>query len=143
MAIFPPAPALPGDAMLEVFVYPDATSPPRPLDPANKFSDARRLEFLGEQFARLGYMDVLGQRWRRASAGELKRKVDDTFAGFVKRVVDTYEWTSQVGLYPQHFDRDSVEEALRLFHTYAGAVYVEYGYPALRAWMAKLVGIVQ
>ncbi|KAI0367085.1 hypothetical protein BV20DRAFT_1055072 [Pilatotrama ljubarskyi] len=140
MAIFPLAPQLPGEAMLEVFVYPD---PARPLDPSNKFSDARRLEFLGEKTAEMAYMDLLGARNRRLSAAELEGKVSDTFGGFAKRVAETYHWTNQVGGYPPNVDRQSVEEALRLFHTYAGAVIVEYGYPELRAWMAKLVAILQ
>lgn len=71
MAFVPPAPRLPGEAALEIFVYP-GSMPNRPLEETNKFSDSGRLEFLGHQMTSAAYTDVMAQRWPAASGEQLK-----------------------------------------------------------------------
>ncbi|EIW52552.1 uncharacterized protein TRAVEDRAFT_52995 [Trametes versicolor FP-101664 SS1] len=71
MAQIPPAPTLPGEALIEIFVHPAALPPERPLEEDNKFSDARRLEYLGGKMSELVYMDMLRARWPRATAPQL------------------------------------------------------------------------
>lgn len=71
MAQIPPAPTLPGEALIEIFVHPAALPPQRPLEEDNKFSDARRLEYLGGKMSELVYMDMMRARWPRATAPQL------------------------------------------------------------------------
>ena len=61
--VIPIAPALPGDALLEIFVHPASIPASRQVDPANKFSDSRRLAVLGQQMTELAYMDVMNEKW--------------------------------------------------------------------------------
>ncbi|KAI9060806.1 hypothetical protein FKP32DRAFT_1632256 [Trametes sanguinea] len=138
MATIPPAPELPGDARLEVFVHPAGLPPNRPLEEDNKFSDARRLEYLGMQMSELAYMDVLKSRWPQATAPQLTTLVRSRINGLMERTVDAYRWRDQVRGCPQSVDKNSPQEAHRLFRTYAGAVHVEYGYKVLRDWLAAL-----
>ena len=69
--LVPPAPILPGEARLEVFVHPDAWPEGRPLEENNKFSDTRRLEYLGNKMVETAYMDVLNARWPKATPQQL------------------------------------------------------------------------
>ncbi|KAI0631396.1 hypothetical protein C8Q77DRAFT_1126555 [Trametes polyzona] len=137
-ARLPPAPPLPGEARLEVFVHPQALPPTRALEEDNKFSDAKRLEFLGTKMAEAAYADVLGARWPKATAQQLNTSVSSRIKGLMERTVDAYKWRDQVRGYPKQFDRSDPLEAHRLFRTYAGAVYVEYGYATLREWIVAL-----
>ncbi|KAJ2981268.1 hypothetical protein NUW54_g10895 [Trametes sanguinea] len=73
MALVPPAPTLPGEAMLEIFIYPDpAFAANRPLNESNKFSDTARLEYLGRKATELAYMDLLRAGWPHSSAEQLQ-----------------------------------------------------------------------
>ncbi|KAI0643420.1 hypothetical protein C8Q79DRAFT_1002604 [Trametes meyenii] len=139
MANVPAAPVLPGEALIEIFVYPPSLAPNRPLEEGNKFSDSNRLLFLGRQMAETIYIDVLCQKWDRASGQQLKEMVANSFSGFVERTAATYRWSRQVRGYPPNFNMGSLEEAHRLFFTYVGAAYIQHGYQVLRDWIAALV----
>ncbi|KAI0773079.1 hypothetical protein BD413DRAFT_711192 [Trametes elegans] len=80
MAAIPPAPSLPGEARLEVFVFPGALLPDRTLEEDNKFSDAYRLEFLGKKMSELAYMEVLRNRWPKVTSQQLRPSVPGTHA---------------------------------------------------------------
>ncbi len=71
MAFVPPAPRLPGEAALEIFVYPGSL-PGRALEETNKFSDSGRLQYLGRMMSAAAYTDVMAQRWPAASAEQLQ-----------------------------------------------------------------------
>ncbi|OSC99623.1 hypothetical protein PYCCODRAFT_1394926 [Trametes coccinea BRFM310] len=119
MAHFPNAPQLPPTALREVFTYPDPT---RALDERNPYSDAGRLELQGEKMAEAAYLDSM---------------FNNGFNDLLERAARAYRWSQRVQGYPPNFDRDSPEEARRLFCVYAGAVKVEHGYEALKRWMAE------
>ncbi|KAH9895655.1 hypothetical protein C8Q73DRAFT_445332 [Cubamyces lactineus] len=136
-ALVPPAPVLPGDATLEVFVYPDNREP----DPENKFSDTRRLEYLGEMMANAVYIDVMRQRWVTASGEELKKFLEKKLDDLMEEAGTTYEWNKRVYGYPDDFDANSPEESRTLFCTYAGAVSVQYGFETLEKWIKDLLSV--
>ncbi|KAI9060805.1 hypothetical protein FKP32DRAFT_1595131 [Trametes sanguinea] len=139
MAFVPPAPALPGEALLEIFIYPDpAFAANRALDESNKFSDTARLEYLGRKATELVYMDLLRTRWPHSSAEQLQGMVDNGFNALLERAASAYQWSQRVHGYPVGFDRNSPQESRRLFCVYAGAVHVEYGYERLKGWVAEL-----
>ncbi|KAL7278296.1 hypothetical protein ACG7TL_008272 [Trametes sanguinea] len=137
----PPAPPLPGDALLEIFIHPASVPPNRVCDPTNKFSDGRRLEALGKSLVELAYRDVMQTKWPRSSATEISALVNSTISGFMERAVHAYQWKNAVRGRPPSLDAESREEAGRIFCTYAGAVHVEYGYERLRGWIDALTTI--
>ncbi|KAI8977744.1 hypothetical protein BD414DRAFT_524369 [Trametes punicea] len=139
MAI-PPAPQLPGEALLEIFVHPDSLPHNCGLDDGNQFSDGRRLEVLGERMAKAAYMDVMCTKWPNVNTTQLTTLVDSTISGFMVKVVNTYRWREAVHGCPPHLVQGH-EEAHRLFKTYAGAVHIQYGFQRLRDWIAALTEI--
>ncbi|KAI0354531.1 hypothetical protein OH77DRAFT_1426129 [Trametes cingulata] len=140
--VVPPAPELPGEAILEVFVHPEAPSAHRALDPSNKFSDARRLEMLGQTMTELAYMDAMHRLWPNVGAEQLTLLFNTTINGFMEKAVRTYRWKERVVGCPQHINlMESAEEAHRIFRTYAGAVHVQHGYEKLRDWVIALTSI--
>ncbi|KAI0354532.1 hypothetical protein OH77DRAFT_1426131 [Trametes cingulata] len=141
MAQIPPAPPLPGEAQLEIFVYPDVVPPTRPLEEDNKFSDARRLEVLGSEMSEVILLEVLAKRWPRATAQQLKTLVSSRMGGLMETTVNAYKWRDHVRGYPPNFDKNKPQEAYRLFRTFCGAVYVEHGYQGLRDWIAALAPV--
>ncbi|KAI0631397.1 hypothetical protein C8Q77DRAFT_1126557 [Trametes polyzona] len=141
MTSVPPAPALPGDARLEIFVYPFGISQNRPLEEGNRFSDCHRLQYLGRIMVSAAYHDAMAQRWPSASAEQLKGMVETTLDGFMETHAAAYRWSDMVLGYPAGFDQNSLEEARRLFCTYAGAVHVEHGYERLKEWIVALLGV--
>ncbi|KAI0367084.1 hypothetical protein BV20DRAFT_981535 [Pilatotrama ljubarskyi] len=141
MALVPPAPQLPGEALLEIFVYPGSLPPNRELDPSNPFSDCQRLELLGRQMTEAAYMDAMWQRWPHATAQQLQEMVQNSLNNFMERTAAAYQWSHRVHGYPPNFNRESLEESHRLFRVYAGAVSVKYGYPVLRQWFAELLAV--
>ncbi|KAI0668156.1 hypothetical protein C8Q78DRAFT_1174447 [Trametes maxima] len=139
MARIPPEPRLPGEALLEVFVYPGSLPPNRPLEPDNRFSDARRLEILGKSLVELVYMDIQRGRQPGANAQQLTVLVNSRIRGFMERTVAAYKWKDRVRGYPETFDRNSPQqESHRLFWTFAGAVHVAYSYEELKKWISAL-----
>ncbi|KAH9847751.1 hypothetical protein C2E23DRAFT_863122 [Lenzites betulinus] len=141
MALVPPAPILPGDAILEIFVFPGDPPIARPLDESNRFSDSNRLEFLGRVFTSAAYTDVMSKRWASCTGHQLNEIVANALDGFMERNAAAYQWSQRVHGYPQGFDRRSLPEARRLFCVYAGAVFVEHGFIGLREWIARLVEV--
>ncbi|OJT09173.1 hypothetical protein TRAPUB_14383 [Trametes pubescens] len=137
MAFVPPAPRLPGEAALE---YPGSL-PSRALEETNKFSDSGRLQYLGRMMSAAAYTDVMAQRWPAASAEQLQGMVENTLNGLMERSAAAYQWGNRVHGYPPDFNRQGLEEARRLFCTYAGAVYVEHGYMELKTWIATLASL--
>ncbi|KAI9060807.1 hypothetical protein FKP32DRAFT_1605297 [Trametes sanguinea] len=149
----PPAPELPGDALLEIFIHPASLPPNRPLDPGSKFSDGIRLKTLGKPMVECAYHDVMQAQWPRSTPAELTGLVNSTIGGFMQKAVHAYRWMDAVRGRPSNIDPESREilapigltryhqEAERIFYTYAGAVHVEYGYGRLRAWIASLIHI--
>ncbi|KAI8977742.1 hypothetical protein BD414DRAFT_445737 [Trametes punicea] len=140
MAFVPPAPQLPGDALLEIFVYPNPILQDQAPDPHNKFSDCARLEYLGRQMTELAYMDAMAQRSPNATGEHLKAMIASRLDSFMARVAAAYQWHKQVRGYPHGFNtqKSDLQEAVRLFRIYAGAVHVEYGYEGLKRWIADL-----
>ncbi|KAI0367083.1 hypothetical protein BV20DRAFT_1001090 [Pilatotrama ljubarskyi] len=140
--VVPPAPQLPGEAALEIFVHPQASSAHHALDPDNKFSDGRRLEILGQKMTGLAYMDAMYRQWPNVGAAQLTILCNTTINGFMEKAVRAYRWKERVIGCPPHINlMKSNEEAHRLFRTYAGAVYVEHGYERLRDWVTALTSI--
>ncbi|KAI0643419.1 hypothetical protein C8Q79DRAFT_928560 [Trametes meyenii] len=143
MARIPPEPRLPGEALLEVFVYPDSLPPNRPLEQDNKFSDARRLEILGKMMVELVYMDIQRGRQPMANAQQLTTLVNSRIRGFMERTVGAYRWKDRVRCarlspYNKEAETKGMQESHRLFWTFSGAVHVEYGYDELKKWMSAL-----
>ncbi|KAI0824391.1 hypothetical protein BC628DRAFT_1445775 [Trametes gibbosa] len=144
----PPAPQLPSEAHLEVFIHPDGPFHSPSVDPTNKFSNAdRRLEELGRKMVDLAYMDVMFTEWPRSIADELHPLVSVTSNGFMERAVATYGWKGQIRASPPNVDIQSpelminVQESIRIFRTYAGAVHIAHGYEVLRDWIRALTTI--
>ncbi|KAJ8481814.1 hypothetical protein ONZ51_g5757 [Trametes cubensis] len=135
----PTAPALPGDALLEIFVHPASIPANQQTDPNNKFSDGRRLAFLGQKMTELAYMDAMSEKWPNVQAIQLQTLVNSTIHGFMEKCVNAYRWKERVRGFPQNVDiLHDHEEAYRLFRAYAGAVYVEHGYDILKSWIKDL-----
>ncbi|KAI0324227.1 hypothetical protein GY45DRAFT_1439212 [Cubamyces sp. BRFM 1775] len=138
VSFVPPAPEIPGDAALEVFVYPTD----RELDPDNRFSDARRLEYLGLMMAKAAYMDNM-HRTRPSSSGDyLQDMLGNSLDNFMERAATAYAWHKRVHGYPDGFDTKSPEESRRLFCTYAGAVSVQYGFEELQRWIKDVLAVI-
>ncbi|KAH9847753.1 hypothetical protein C2E23DRAFT_863124 [Lenzites betulinus] len=137
--LIPPAPEIPSDAYLEVFVHPSGVPY---VDPTSRFSNVnRRLEELGRKMVDLAYMDVMFTQWPRSLANELSTLVTVTENGFMERAVTTYQWKSLIRGAPPGIDKESTEESIRIFRTYAGAVHVAHGYDVLRDWIKALATI--
>ncbi|KAL7278297.1 hypothetical protein ACG7TL_008273 [Trametes sanguinea] len=141
MEFVPAAPALPGEALLEIFVYPNpAFAATRGLEETNKFSDTHRLEFIGRKTTELAYMDLLLTRWPRSSGSQLQSMFNNGFNDLLERAARAYRWSQRVQGYPPNFDRDSPEASPGCFRhqCFNRAVKVEHGYEALKRWMAEL-----
>ncbi|KAI0824390.1 hypothetical protein BC628DRAFT_1379285 [Trametes gibbosa] len=141
MSFVLPAPRLPGDAALEIFVFPGNPTATRPLEESNKFSDSHRLEYLGRVFTTAAYTDVMFRQWPESTGEQLETIVANSLDRFMERHATAYQWGQRVHGYPPNFNRQSLAEACRLFCTYAGAVFVEHGFAELRTWIAHLVEV--
>ncbi|OJT09171.1 hypothetical protein TRAPUB_14381 [Trametes pubescens] len=67
----PPAPELPGEAYLEIFIHPDGPYQMASPDTANRFRDTRSLELLGRKMVDLAYMDIMHYKWPNVTGGQL------------------------------------------------------------------------
>ncbi|KAH9895653.1 hypothetical protein C8Q73DRAFT_445341 [Cubamyces lactineus] len=135
----PTAPALPGEALLEIFVHPASIPATQQIDPTNKFSDGKRLAVLGQSMVELAYMDVMHEKWPNVETVQLQTLVNSTINGFMEKSTNAYRWKERVCGWPRNVNiLHDHEEAYRLFRAYAGAVYVEYGYDVLKKWIKDL-----
>ncbi|KAI0352003.1 hypothetical protein OH77DRAFT_1486438 [Trametes cingulata] len=133
----PAAPKLEGDALLEVFVHKSMRFPGATVDEDSPYVDGPRLAALGQAILHAVYTEMLFRLRPTPAAEDFPSKIENEIKSLVKEWVDGYGWRVKVRHHPSVNIHTEAESRL-LFETYAGAVYVDRGYEALRAWVWAL-----
>ncbi|KAI9513072.1 ribonuclease III domain-containing protein [Russula earlei] len=137
MPLTPPLPTVQSEATLAIFVHSSLQSPVSNA----RFGNSERLAFIGNRALNMVIADILFEKRPMLSEVELDSELDDALSD------EAYnQWVTHYGLRDrvicnpdQRDELKSSNETRHLFDAYVGAVYIEKGYPGIKAWIHPLI----
>ncbi|EJF59502.1 hypothetical protein DICSQDRAFT_171904 [Dichomitus squalens LYAD-421 SS1] len=133
----PPAPPIPGEAMLEIFVHRSLRNTGNALNPDSAYGNGERLVALGSKVLEAVYAHVLFRKKPPMSAAALSIE-QEKLPEHVARWVGEYQWMEKIR-HSQDVDLYTPEETRYIMDAYVGAVFVAGGYLTLYNWIESMV----
>ncbi|KAH9996467.1 hypothetical protein BJV77DRAFT_942190 [Russula vinacea] len=133
----PALPPVQSDAALTIFIH----SSLKTTAQNDRFGDSDRLAFTGKQVLGMAIAETLFEKRPMLSAVDLESGLSEALSN------ESYDqWVSQYGMREKVACPANLREELKepketehLFNAYVGALYVERGYPAVKAWIQPLI----